>query len=236
MKDKIKKIKDFFQELTFDEKEHIYYVNRKPLTYSVSGLIKKFVNEPDFSQIAINTDKRDELPLGTTQKLWKSKSDAACAKGDKVHFFGEIYAFHRNVKPRCKQEEAVVKFWNDLPSHIVPVFVELRMYHLQKMFGGTADIILYNTQTGKFIIGDYKTNEDLFKNFEGKKLKKPFSYKLDNPYNKYQIQFSCYQIMFEQTGFEVENRCLIWLKPDGNYDMFFTEDLTETIKDELQIS
>lgn len=233
MEEKIERVKRFFQKLTFDEKEHKYFVDGKPLKYSVSGLVKKYVNDPNFSQIAVNTDKRDKLPLGTTQKLWNGKSEAACAKGDKVHFFGEVYAFHRNIKPRCKQEEAVVKFWNELPKHIIPVFTELKMYHLKSMFGGTADIILYNTETKKFIIGDYKTNEDLFKNFQDKKLEKPFSYKLDNPYNKYQIQFSYYQIMFEQTGYEVEKRCLIWLKPDGNYNMFFTEDLTETLKDSI---
>lgn len=233
MEDKIEKIKAFFQKLTFDEKNHRYYVDNEPLEYSVSGLIKKYVDNPDFSQIARKTDIRDGLPPGTTQKLWDGKSEAACSKGDKVHFFGEIYAFHRTIKPRCKQEEAVVKFWNELPDHIVPAFTELQMYHLKGMFGGTADIILYNTKTKKFIIADYKTNEDLFKNFQEKKLLKPFSYKLDNPYNKYQIQFSYYQIMFEQTGEKVENRCLVWLKPDGTYDMFFTEDLTETLIDTI---
>ena len=58
------------------------------------------------------------------------------------------------------------------------------------MFGGTADIILYNTKTNKYIIADYKTNEDLFKNFKGKKLNGVFSKHLENGYNKYQIQFS----------------------------------------------
>jgi hypothetical protein len=226
-------IKDFFKHLTFDERNHRYYVNGKALKYSVSGLIKKYVAKTDFDEIAKAIDQRDELPPGATKKLWKLKADAACSKGDKAHYFGELYAFHRNIKPTSKEEEAVVKFWNELPDHLVPAFTELQMYHLQGMFGGTADIILYNTITKKFIIADYKTNEDLFKNFQGKKLLKPFHYKLDNPYNKYQIQFSYYQIMFEQTGFEVENRCLIWLKPTGDYEMYFTEDLTETLKDTI---
>ena len=107
------------------------------------------------------------------------------------------------------------------------------MYHLNYMFGGTADIILYNTLTKKFIIGDYKTNEDLSKTFMGKTLLPPFEFLLENDLNKYQIQFSIYQILFEQTGFEVEKRVLIWLRPDGTYEKYFTEDYTQLIKNYL---
>jgi hypothetical protein len=230
MEAQINQIREYFNALTFNEEQHLYFVDGKQLDISVSGLVKKFVEPVDFDSISIAIDKRDGLPLGTTRKLWNGKSGAACAKGDKVHFFGEIYAFHRNIEPRCGQEVAVKKFWDELPDHIVPVFTELKMYHKIAMFGGTADIILFNKKTKKFIIADYKTNEDLFKGYKGKTLLKPFSYKIENDYNKYQIQFSYYQIMFEQTGFEVENRCLIWLKPDGTYLRYFTEDLTETLK------
>lgn len=226
----LQQIKNAFNRLTFKESTHQYFVDGKPLKTSVSGLIKKFTPEVNFKEIAKAIDKRDALPSGATSELWKLKSDAACSKGTKVHYFGELYAFHRNIKPTCNQEKAIVAFWRDLPKHIIPVFTELQMYHFERMFGGTADIILYNTETKKFIIADYKTNEDLFKNFNEQKLKAPFHYKLNNAYNKYQIQFSLYQILFEQTGFEVEKRCLIWLKNNATYEMFFTEDYTEPLK------
>ena len=58
-----------------------------------------------------------------------------------------------------------MKFWRDLPTYIIPVFTELQMYHLKKMYAGTADIILFNTKTEKYIIADYKTTKDLFKKF-----------------------------------------------------------------------
>ena len=94
---------------------------------------------------------------------------------------------------------------------------------------GTADIILYNKQTNKFIIADYKTNKDLFKNFKGKKLKAPFNNLLDSPFDKYNIQLSMYQILFELTGYEVENRFIIWLKPDAEYEIYYTQDLRKEI-------
>jgi len=233
--DRIKnEILSFFQDLGFEEKTHKYYVKGEPLSKSVSRLIKEFVHYTDFKQIALATDRRDDLPPGTTSIFWNNKSKVSLAKGDKAHFFGEMYAFKRNLKPTCGYERAVVKFWNELPDHIIPVFTELKMYHKLYRFGGMKDITLYNTKTQKFIIGDYKTNEDLFKNHKGKKLKKPFSSYLDNPFNHYQIQFSFYQILFEQTGYEVEGRVLIHLKPDGTYDMYDTEDLTEPLNQFLK--
>jgi hypothetical protein len=44
-----------------------------------------------------------------------------------------------NMKPSCLQEEAVVKFWEDLPEWI-SVGVEIKMYHKILCFPGTADI------------------------------------------------------------------------------------------------
>ena len=129
----------------------------------------------------------------------------------------------------CGQERAVIKFWNDLPEHVVPLILELQMYHKQYMYAGTADVPLYNKKTKTVIIADYKTNKDLFKNFRGKKLLHPFTDLLDNPFNKYQIQLSYYQLLFEQVGLNVSSRKIIWLKKDGEYEVFDTVDYTEKL-------
>ena len=226
-------ISNFFSKLTFNEEFHKYYVNDTPLEYSASTLVKKFVKFVDYESIARKKDLTLGLPEGTHKIFWDNKALKATSSGDKAHFFGEIYAFHRNIVPTDPLENAIATFWRELPDYILPVFTELQMYHLNYMFGGTADIILYNTLTKKFIIGDYKTNEDLSKNFMGKTLLPPFEFLLENDLNKYQIQFSIYQILFEQTGFEVEKRVLIWLRPDGTYEKYFTEDYTQLIKNYL---
>jgi hypothetical protein len=102
------------------------------------------------------------------------------------------------------------------------------------MYAGTADIILYNTKTDKYIIGDYKTNKDLFKNYKGKKMLLPFNGLLDCPLSKYKLQASYYQILLEQMeGVEVEERWVIHLLPDGTYKVHKPEDLTDKLKQEL---
>jgi len=230
------KIKEFFKELSFDEPTHKYFVKGNQLPTSVSGVIKKYVEEEDFGIIASRLDRKFNLEDGTHTKLWKYKGDAACALGTSVHYFGEVYQFCREIKPRNGYEEAIVKWWASLPEHIVPVFSELQMYHKDYMFGGTADIILYNKNTKKYIIADYKTNEDLFKNFKSKKLKGVFSNLLENGYNKYQVQFSLYQILLEQAGVEVEKRCLVHLLPNGEFVQYFTDDYTEVVKQDIKTS
>lgn len=75
----------------------------------------------------------------------------------------------------------------------------------------------------------HNTNKDLFKNFKGQTLLKPFDDILDCPYGKYILQLSYYQLLLEQTGYEVENRCLIWLKPDGTFTCHKTPDVTQKL-------
>ncbi len=234
MNSKIAKIKNLFKDLRFDEGPHSYFVKGEKLKLSVSGVIKAFVQEVKFENIAKATDIKNSMPTGATQKLWDLKKEAACSKGDRAHYWGELYAFHRHLEPDSGLELAIKNFWDSLPEHIVPAFTELEMYHFKKMFGGTADIILYNKKTGKFIIADYKTNEDIWKNFKKKTLTGCFDFLLDNPFNKYQIQFSLYQVLFEQTGYEVEKRILIWVKPDGSREEILTTDYTDIVKEYLE--
>ena len=234
MKKDINKILKFFNGLEFNEGQHLYTVNGKNINSSVSKIIKNFVKPFDTDGISKGVARKRGLSQKEVLAEWKEISDKACDKGTRVHIFGELYPFDRTLKPSDKYEEAVVKFWNDLPSHIVPVIMELRMYHKDYLFAGTGDILLYNKISGQYIIGDYKTNKDLFKNFKGQKMLSLFDDLLDMPLNHYQLQLSFYQILFEQIGLKVESRKIIWLKPDGTYDMYDTEDYTGTLKEYLK--
>ncbi len=221
------KIVEFFKELEFNEEEHIYNHKERQLC-SVSSAIKNYVEPFDADKIAGFVAKKRGVSKEEILAEWEGKKNAACNKGHRVHSFGENYK--EGVKPTDGYEKAIVKFWQNLPKHIVPVIFELKMFSAELGLAGTADIILYNTKTKKFIIADYKTNIDLFKNYKGKKLLKPFGKFLDTPFNKYQIQLTYYQKLFELTGYEVEDRILIWLKPDGTYKEYHTKNLSNYIK------
>lgn len=223
-----------FNNLTFDEASHTYYVEGKPLQASVSKVIGNFYEKFDSKGVAERISRRDGIPVQDILDDWDKIAKQACDLGHKVHLFGEHYPFDRSLKPSCNKEIAVTKFWNDIPEHIVPVLMECRMYHKEYLFAGTADILLYDTKKNYYILGDYKTNKDLFKNYKNKTLKAPFNHLFDSPFNKYQIQLSLYQILLEQIGIYVGERKLIWLKDSGDYVMYDTEDLTSILKPTLK--
>nr|DAK47305.1 MAG TPA: Exonuclease V [Caudoviricetes sp.] len=95
-----------------------------------------------------------------------------------------------------------------------------------------------DSETHTFLFGKnfcvtHNTNQDLFKNYKGKRLLTPFDDLEDNPFNKYQLQLSLYQILFEQTGFKIENRALIWVKEDGTYEIYRTNDYRDRLIEHL---
>lgn len=236
VKQEVSNIKKFFNKLQFEEESHTYKVGETPLT-SVSATIGQYCNVFDTESAAAHVARRRGMSPEAVKEMWEAKKEYACAKGHKVHLFGEKYTFDRSTPHTTEEdilpfEKAVVKFWGELPEHIVPAMVELQMYAVKYGIAGTSDILLYDKIRKGFIIADYKTNEDLFKNYN-KKLKGPFKDMVEMPYNKYQLQLSYYQILFELSGHKVIDRRIIWLLPDTTYKMYATGDFTTILKQEL---
>jgi hypothetical protein len=224
------KIKSPFNNLTFEEKKHKYYVEGTPIKTSVSGLITQFYEEFNAEIVAPYSAEKAGVTTEEILAQWAAINQESRDRGHRVHNFGELYQFDRSLKPSCPQEEAIVAFWKSIPEHIIPVAAELRMYHFKYLFAGTADIILFDTKTQTYIIADYKTNKDLFKNYKGKTMTGPFSHLLDNPLNHYVIQLSYYQLLLEQVGVKVTKRVIVWLGLDGKFSMIDTDDVTDILR------
>ena len=226
-----RKCGELFNDLEFDEERHIYNVNNQIIP-SVSKLIQSYYKPFDKS-ISKAVAQRRGVTQEQVLKEWEDNSRQACERGDKAHYFGERYAFDRNLQPTTPLEEAITNFWDTLPDYIVPFATELKMYHKDYSYAGTGDIILYNKVKESFLIADYKTNKDLFKNFRDQKLYYPFAHMLDTPFNKYQLQLSYYQLMLEQVGIPISKRLLLWLHDDATYDVYQMDDMTKEIEKEL---
>lgn len=231
-----------FNSLRFNAKEHLYDVgglNLKP----VSNIIKDFVPEFDTIKISGAFARKHNLDQREVIKNWEEIRDEACEKGTDVHDFGERYVlenFDIGVKyflpPQRKiklspKKMALVKFWDEKPGYLMPVALELRMYLIKYGMAGTADIILFDIRDNSLVIADYKTNKNLFNDFGN--LLGMCSYMPNNPFSKYTIQLSLYQIMLEEVGYKVSNRILIWLKEDGSYKLFDTYDMTDVLREYL---
>ena len=228
MKSKIKKqAKKKFQKLKFKEKTHIYTVDKKEIP-STSSLIKQFYKEFDSDKVSFFVAKKKGVSKQQVLDEWKDINLESIDRGNNVHQFAEDYCNGLDVKPTCIQTHAVVNFWNNLPAYYELVFVELQMCDEQFWYAGTTDFVLLDNRDGSLVIGDYKTNKDIFKSYN--MMLHPFDLLEDCPYNHYQIQFSYYQILLEQLGYKISNRLLVWLKHEGGYETYNTSNFTNILK------
>ena len=224
------KIKKSFEELEFEPGRHIYKVAGKVYP-STSSKIKKHTepfNAVKWSKIIAK--KRGRTPQEIMQE-WDHKRDKAAENGTRVHDYAEHWWTNKKRKPLCEQEKAAKYFLEfvDSDEDLELVWCELQMFTRVFGYAGTTDLVLRRKSTGKLIIVDYKTNENLDKTYQH--LLPPFDFLDNNPYNKYQLQLSYYQIMLEEAGLEVEERWVIWLMRDGNYEIRKTKDFTKELID-----
>jgi CRISPR/Cas system-associated exonuclease Cas4 (RecB family) len=240
-----KALQDKFKGMVFEEVSHTYTKEGKGLT-PVSTFIKNFVKPFVAYRIAPGTARKEGISVEQVLKNWDEIRDEACEAGTRVHDFGERYVIDRykvpsklkfdNVVQHLEKGEklnnkelALIKFWNEKPEHYVPIALELRMYCVEIGIAGTADIILLDTRDSTLVIADYKTNKDLFKQHENQKLLDIFRDRDDTPFTHYEIQLSSYQILLEKKGYKVSRKMIVYLKEDGQYEIYDTEDLTSKI-------
>lgn len=181
------------------------------------------------------------------KESWAQNSRNACEHGTIRHEFGEslFYYYTRQwdkILPEFKcrltedggfeaiypEEEAAAKFYEDMPQCVVPILAETKVFYEEENWGysGTFDLLAYydaelegkNPNNSGLMVLDWKTNKDLYKNFQGKTLLPPFNGLLDMPVSTYKLQLSAYQNCLESIGFKVIARRLMWLRPNGEYD------------------
>jgi hypothetical protein len=253
-------IKRSYQGLVFVNEGHRYYYNGKQLE-SVSNITHLFT--PKFDAAAKSQEMYEKYYNDPTSKYyqmtqqqileqWTVIKDTACDNGTNVHEFGESCFYFMtyqddkilpNFKDRLngdefnsinEKEDAVVKFWNDLPQCFVPIASENQVCREDLGYSGTFDLLFYydaeldNKTPDKsgFVIFDYKTNKDLYKNFMGERMLYPFNELLNCSFNVYQLQLSLYQLALEPIGFKVIGRRIIWLKDDSSYEKINTNSYT----------
>lgn len=262
------KILSSFDKLVFVDEGHRYFVGDKELL-SVSVVTHLFKEEFNSEEKAIETAERNyNNPKSKYYKMtaeeilaqWKEKNLKSTTHGTHVHEFGESCFYYmigdyENILPNFKdrltddggfeatepKEDAVVRFFQDIPKCIVPILAETKVYDENLGYAGTFDILFYydaeldgkSSDKSGLVIWDYKTNEDLFKNFQGQKLLVPFNKLLDMPLSIYKLQLSLYQICLENIGFNVVGRRIIWLKPEGNYNKINLEEYTRILKENV---
>lgn len=226
---------------------------------------EKLVAQKTFERNFDNPDSKyyQMTPVQIIESWHKISSDA-CSHGTERHEFGESCLYFMTgqydkilpaFKERLKEdengeftfeavypkEEAIVKFWEDIPQCIVPILAETKVYDKELMYSGTFDILFYydaeldgkDARKSGLWVYDYKSNKDLYKNYNEKKLLAPFNELLDMPLSIYKLQLSLYQNCLEKIGLNVIARTIIWMKPNGTYDKIKLESYVDVLKEDL---
>lgn len=227
-------------------------------------LFKEEINVDELAQGTYERNFDNEMSkyyrmtVDEIKEMWKKISSDACSHGTERHEFGESCFYYMigqydkilpSYKDRLQEdggflandpkEEAVVKFYEKIPKELIPILAETKVYDEELGYAGTFDILFYydcptdETKSG-FFICDWKTNKDLFKNFNNQKLLEPFSGLLDSPISLYKLQLSLYENCLDKIGLKTVARRIIWLKPEGTYEKINLESYMNILRSALK--
>ena len=263
-------ILDEFKDLEFYEDEHKYILNGKQLP-SVSGIGHRFIRNPfdEQKQAAAYAIKHGKTADYWIQQ-WKCNSFRATTLGTKTHEFGESLGYIKAGHPELirdsvraqylacydylapihPKEEAVSKFFDDIPSSFHLVLNEAKVYsgknpdvtkNLKEQICGTFDMLYWYDGNGDlskagFIILDYKTNGNLYNEYNRKVQKvllPPFSKIIEEDYGLYIIQLNLYALMLEDIGLPVIAKKIVWLKEDKTYQIVDMPNIVDVLRNVL---
>lgn len=225
-------IDEAFHDLQFEPERHIYRIGNKTLP-SVSSMIKKHVEPFDEIYWANKVANKRKCSVAEVLKEWEDKRNKSTTNGTSVHLFAEKWWEDKTKVATTIQEQGLEKFLKYITEEkgYELVCTEIQMYSKIYNYAGTCDLLVYDPINDKVILLDYKTNFELDKQYNY--LLEPFNYLPDTQSNKYQIQLSYYQIMLEEAGIKVDERYVVWLKHNGEYEMRYCNDFTDTLKNYL---
>lgn len=230
-------LKDEFKDLNFKEKGHVYTVGDEEMI-PTSTKIKKFYEKFPLYEASLTYAENRGLKQEDVLEAWEKNRIKAAERGTDVHKFAEDY-MRSGKKLKLKKSDTnfdlklqVIKFWKEIPDYYSPLSLEQRMYSKKYKYAGTTDFLLLDHRFNSAVIGDYKTNRNIHKNY-GNRMYSPFEDLIDSPYNHYQLQLSMYQILLEDIGLEITNRVVVWIKLDS-YELYHPEDYTKKLRSRLK--
>lgn len=218
--------------ISFDEKEHKYFVDGQKINFSVTAIIDKFFVEFDSGywakRKAMEKLKRDGAVIdeeSLTQAInnilnkWEEKRKDAAEKGALLHekiedFYNE--KFHQDYPI----EFSFFKNFHDKYPALTPYRTEWRIFDARASIAGTVDMV-YKKKNGDVFIFDWKRSTKLVDQ-QGNLLLKDFknglkglSHVEDNSFNRYALQQNVYKYILESNyGAKVSSMNLLVLHPD----------------------
>ena len=245
-----------FNNLTYYDEPHKYYVNGKDLM-SVTTLIHQYQEE--FDEKYWGEYKANEFYMDYNDVItaWKFLNLKGTTKGSLIHDYAENKLWNKVFKyPQkeviqkfgfdpIKEEYNITKkyvdnFINDSKGKLIPIRTEMVMYDEESLIAGMADIVFYNIRAKEYQIWDWKTNKELtLVSEKGRKLKGSLYFLDDCDLEVYSLQLELYKYILEKnTGVKFGKSYLIWVSHNNdNYKIIETKDrgyhVNEIIKERI---
>ena len=218
--------------ISFDEKEHNYFVDGQKIGFSVTAIIDKFFVEFDSGywakRKAMEKLTRDGVVIDEkvlTQaideilKKWEEKRRDAAEKGTWLHEKIEDF-YNEKYYEEYPTEFSFFKKFHDKYPALTPYRTEWRIFDASVSIAGTVDMV-YKKNNGDVFIFDWKRSTKLVDQ-QGKLLLKDFKYGLDglshvedNSFNRYALQQNIYKYILESNySVKVSSMNLLVLHPD----------------------
>ena len=248
-----------FGNIEFEEEGHKYTIDGQEYI-PVSNVIKEYEPQVDWDQKAADYALKWHKKKEDVQRDWKLNNLKSTISGTRTHCFGESYTNlmcgypeliceqnkpqyikeYNTMVPTYPKEDAVVKFYNELSRNLHPVGAEFKLSteYIEgvRKICGTCDLLFYNSELDGFIIGDWKTNKTLIKDYNrtyGIMMEGVMSKYYDEPLSHYILQFNIYQRLLESIGIKIIDRMLLWLKDDGTYEQIWIEKIPDQVIDKI---
>ena len=206
---------DIDKRISFDPKEHKYFIDGNPDTISVTQLIDKFF--PEFDSLYWSREKAKERLSSLTHpeseenilsmqstilNEWAEKSSNAAKLGTELHEAIENYYNKEKYNSNTTEFKQFLSFKQQY-KNMIPFRSEWRIFDEDLLVAGTIDMV-YKREDGLYYMFDWKRSEKVVRN-DGTIINSTFQFAFgelghlgDNSYNKYCLQQNIYKAILEK--------------------------------------
>lgn len=205
-------MQNYFSDIEFDEKKHIYWCRGKRLK-STTELISTLEKQVDWKEKASGVAIREGTSTDLILKRWNDKKKQAGEKGTFIHKYIER-RLRLNTELDTLHSEMIAwdVFWKKAREHMQPQRIEWRIGDYNLGVGGTIDCLFYSSKTEKYHPFDWKSNEKFTQESQWQNLNPPFEDLEDCHLTKYSLQLAIYKIILQcNTDLALGESYIIWL-------------------------
>jgi hypothetical protein len=231
-----------FNEITFYDEPHKYYVNGKELI-SVTTLLHKYQEE--FNEDYWSNYKSEQFSISQKEVLraWNFINKKGTIKGTAIHDYAENlfqnkefkypkelilneFGFDPVINEYNITKKHVNKFYNDVQGKLIPIRTEMVVYDKESLIAGMLDMLFYNIKAQEFQIYDWKSNKDFTYEMKNRHLLDELFALEDCDMEIYSLQLELYKYIIEKaTGIKLGNSYIVWFSHNNdNYKIMKTKD------------